>query len=118
VIKPVSKGNFEIMSVSLRASNPTSSTPQPIPSLSLLKSSPSKSPTDSPLSLEEAAETLRFHARVPMPSMHSSYHATDASRSHIHKDYSRIVDLEPLDPPELDGTLTSPPPIPNQQTSL
>ncbi len=90
------------MPPSLRFTHPTSTDTQPIPSTSLV--SPDLPVSHNvPATLGEAAQTLRFHARVPMPGMHSSNHSSDAIRSQLHLSNLRTIDIDPFEPIEFDG---------------
>src|SRR5271169_3253707 len=95
------------MPPSLRFTHPTSTDIQPIPSTSLVSpvsSSSSETQNVQATPLDEAAKSLRFHARVPTPGMHSSNHSSDAVRTHIHLSNPRTIDIEPFEPIEFDGT--------------
>src|SRR5271170_3509501 len=91
------------MPPSLRLPHPTSTTPQPIPSTSLVPPSSSHTQSVPFTPSHEASQSLRFYARVPTPGMHSSNHSSDCVRSHLHLPNPRVVDIDPLSPIEFDG---------------
>ena len=92
------------MPPSLRFTHPRSTDTQPIPSTSLVSPTSPVSHNVPATPLAEAAQTLRFHARVPMPGMHSSNHSSDAIRTQLHLSNPRIIDIDPFEPIEFDGT--------------
>lgn len=91
------------MPPSLRVLHPTSTTPHPATSTSLVAPSSSHTQSVPATPSHEASQSLRFHARVPTPGMHSSNHSSDCMRSHLHLPNPRIVDIDPLSPIEFDG---------------
>ena len=53
---------------------------------------------------DEAAQSLRFNARVPTVGMHSSNHSSDAVRTEIHLSSSCFIDIDAFEKIEFDGT--------------
>src|SRR5213596_1423484 len=91
------------MPPSLRFRHPSSTDIQPVPSTSLaVPSSPIS--LNVPLTPFNVSQTLRYNARVPTPGMHSSNHFSDAVRTHLHLSNTRIIDIEPFEPIEFDGS--------------
>jgi len=90
------------MPPSLRFSHPRSIDREPAPSTVLVP--PLRPSHETGSVIEEISKTLRFHARVPLPGMHSSNYATDAIRSHVHLSSERVIDVEPFEPIEFDGS--------------
>lgn len=95
------------MPPSLRFTHPNSTSTLPTPSTSLVSPTSSSSLSNNvpETPLDEAAQSLRFHARVPIPGMHSSNHSSDAVRTHIRLSNPRIIDIEPFEPIEFDGAI-------------
>jgi len=91
------------MPPSLRFTHPTGTTPQPNPSTILVPPICSIAKNVPATPFDEASQSLRFNARVPMAGMHSSNHTSDAVRTEIHLSSSNLIDVEPFEKIEFDG---------------
>jgi|SRR5579862_7135598 len=96
-----------MMAPSLRLAHPTSSTPRPGQSTSLI---PSSDPSQRghievhvPPTIGATARSVFVTSRVPTPGMHNSAYTSDANRSHIHLTCTKSLDLDPIDKLEFDG---------------
>src|ERR1700736_109765 len=91
------------MTASPHFTHPTYPAPRPHFSTDIAPPPHSPSQAFPATPFDATIQVLTFEARVPMPGMHSSNHASDSMRTHLHLPNSRVIDVEPLDPIEFDG---------------
>jgi hypothetical protein len=91
------------MPPSLRFAQPNSTTTRPDLPTSLVKTPASSAQSLPATPFDEASQSLRFNARIPIAGMHSSIHASDAVRTGIHLASSSLSTLEPFEKMEFDG---------------
>jgi hypothetical protein len=92
------------MPPSLRFAPAVSTTARPNPSTSLIPQEPQVPKNVPATPFDEAAQTLRFNARVPTAGMHSSNHSSDAVRTEIHLSSASYIDIDAFEKIEFDGT--------------